>query len=143
MKLSAPRAEAVLVAGFLLAASISGCSASGPAEAGSTTPPTATAPATTAAAAPTKLRVADLMAQAVCVGGVIGTQQYSYETGRCQFGGDEVTIAVFDTNDLRDQWIAASRTFGGNFVAGPGWAAGMNKPDAARVLANVLHGRVV
>jgi hypothetical protein len=83
------------------------------------------------------------MAQAACGGGVIGTQLYSYETGRCQFGGEEVTIAVFETADLRDQWIAASRTFGGHFVAGPGWAAGTNKPDAARVLANVLHGQVV
>lgn len=97
-------------------------------------------------AAPTtaaRVRVADLMARAGCNGQVIGTQLYSYETGRCDVVGTSVTIAVFDTDQLRDQWVEAGRQFGGTFVVGTGWAAGLENPDAAAGVASKLQGRVL
>jgi hypothetical protein len=100
-------------------------------------------PAATTAASPERLHVTALMAKANCVGGVVGTQLYSYETGRCRLAGVEVTIAVFETGELRDQWLASARQFSGTLVAGVSWAAGMDKPDAAPMLAAALDGRVV
>ena len=94
-------------------------------------------------ASPERLHVTDLMAKANCVGGVIGTQLHSYETGRCRLAGVEVTIAVFETGELRDQWLASARQFSNTLVAGVGWAAGMDKPDAAPILVAMLDGRVV
>lgn len=96
-----------------------------------------------AATPPPKPRVADLMARANCTGSVIETQLFAYETGRCNVAAGEVTLAVFDTDALRDQWIAAGRGYGGTFVVGPGWAAGSFSPDAATALAASLGGVVV
>jgi hypothetical protein len=94
-------------------------------------------------ASPDRLHVTDLMKKANCVGGVIGTQLHSYETGRCRLAGIEVTIAVFETGEQRDQWLASARQFDGTLVAGVGWAAGMNRPDAAPLLVSALGGQVV
>jgi len=97
-------------------------------------------------AAPTKparVRVADLMAKAGCKGKVIGTQLYTYETGRCDLGGTEVTIGVFDTQQLRDQWADGVKNLGGTMVVGTGWAAWVMKPDAATTLASALDGQVL
>lgn len=115
-----------------------------------TPPPAATsstAPAGQGAAGPApaeRLRVVDLMTRAGCPGNVIDTQLYSYETGRCQHpAGGEVTVAVFDTDALRDQWVEVGRGFGGTIVVGDGWAAGVDRPDAAEQLATALGGRLV
>jgi hypothetical protein len=94
-------------------------------------------------ASPERLRVTELMAKANCVGGLIGTQLYSYETGRCRLNGVEVTIAVFENGEMRDQWLASARQFSNTLVAGVSWAAGMDRPDAAPILAAALDGRVV
>jgi hypothetical protein len=99
--------------------------------------------AATTNSSPERLRVTVLMAKANCVGGIIGTQLYSYETGRCVLAGVQVTIAVFETGELRDQWLASARQFNGTLVAGVGWAAGMQKPDPAPQLAAALGGQVV
>ncbi len=99
--------------------------------------------AATTNASPERLRVTVLMEKAKCVGGVIGTQLYSYETGRCEIAGVKVIIAVFETGELRDQWLASARQFSGTLVAGVGWAAAMDKPDPAPQLAAALSGQVV
>lgn len=88
-------------------------------------------------------RVAALMTRAGCDGAVIGTQLYSRETGRCALGAATVTIAVFDTDELRDQWINYGRQYGGTFVRGPRWAAGLDAPDQAGDLAQLLGGTLV
>lgn len=108
--------------------------------AGGDSPEAAASPVTATAAE--RLSVADLMDRAGCVGDVIGTQLYSYETGRCDLGGSEVTIAAFDTAELRDQWVEFGRDFGGTFVLGDGWAAFVEHPAAADALAGVLGGEV-
>jgi hypothetical protein len=94
---------------------------------------------------PARLRVADLMNRAGCKGSVIGTQLYSYETGRCDLGGAQTTIAVFDTDALRDKWIKAGKDMGlgGTIVAGSGWAAWVLGVDGADKLAATLGGTVV
>jgi len=85
-------------------------------------------------------RVSDLMHRAGCSGGVIGAQLYSRETGRCTYRGVTVTVAAFETNALRDQWVTAARQFGGTFVRGQLWAAMVGGPDQARALASALGG---
>lgn len=87
-------------------------------------------------AAPPRLRVADLITRAGCNNGtVIDTQLYSYETGRCTLNGVEVTVAVFDSDQLRDRWLEAGQQFGGSFVSGNGWAAGTTGLDTANAFA--------
>lgn len=106
-------------------------------------PPASSAPAGQDAAGPApaeRLRVADLMARADCRGEVIETQLYSYETGRCQHAGGEVTIAVFDSDELRDQWVAFGKSYGGSYAIGDGWAAAAESPDAAAAVAAALGG---
>lgn len=88
-------------------------------------------------------RVAVLMVRAGCQGTVIGTQLYARETGRCTLAGDVVTLATFDNARLRDQWIDAARAYGGNFAAGPGWAAMVGSPDTAVTVASRLGGQRV
>lgn len=88
-------------------------------------------------------RVADLMTKAGCDGALIGTQLYSRETGRCTYQGATVTIAAFDNDELRDRWLEFGRQYGGTFVVGRNWAAGLDKPDPAAPLAAALAGRVV
>lgn len=88
-------------------------------------------------------RVADLMRRAGCAGSVIGQQLYSRETGRCTYRGVQVTMAVFETNELRDQWVSAARQFGGTFARGQLWAAMVGGPDQARALATALDGQIV
>ncbi len=110
------------------------------------TPSTSTPGDAAVGAAPTKpprIRVADLMAKANCVGKVIGTQLYTYETGRCDLAGTEVTIGVFDSQQLRDQWASGVKDLGGTMVVGTGWAAWVMKPDTATTLATALGGRVL
>lgn len=102
--------------------------------------PATRAPAGTPATV-AELRVTDLMRRAGCDGQVIGTQLYSKETGRCTLAGAEVTIAVFDTDALRDQWVDFARQYGGNLVTGAGWAAGAGNPDAAVAVARRLGGQ--
>ncbi|WP_116072977.1 hypothetical protein [Asanoa ferruginea] len=89
-----------------------------------------------------RLRVASLMKTAGCKGKVIGTQLYSYETGRCQLAGGEVTLAVFDTAENRTAWVDAGAAFGGTAVTGKGWAAVTDAPDTAAALAEKLDGKV-
>lgn len=76
---------------------------------------------------------------------VIGTQLYSYETGRCTIGkDDEITVAVFDTNQMREEWIKFAKQFGGNYVIGPGWGAvSAGSPDIAKDVATKLGGTIV
>lgn len=93
------------------------------------------------AAGPIRLRVTDLMRSAGCRGAIIGTQLYSYETGRCKVGSAEITIAVFDTPNLRDRWLVVARSFGGNPVVGDGWAAIAETPETAGILVAKLNGR--
>jgi hypothetical protein len=84
------------------------------------------------------------MKRAGCKGKVIGTQLYSRETGRCNMpGGGEVTFAVFDTADLRDQWVAVGKSFGGNYAQGADWAAAADSPDDAAAWAAKLNGTVL
>ncbi|WP_203911279.1 hypothetical protein [Rhizocola hellebori] len=89
-----------------------------------------------------RLHVADLMAKAGCKGTIIGTQLYSFETGRCTLSGVEVTIAAFDTATLRDDWVKAAKQFGGSYVTGQGWAARVEQADTAETLARLLGGKV-
>lgn len=104
-------------------------------------PAGAGAPTAAVAAGPIRLRVADLMRTAGCRGAVIETQLYSYETGRCRLpNGAEITIAVFDSRKLRTQWLDVAKSFGGNPVAGDGWAAIAATPGAADVLVDKLNG---
>jgi hypothetical protein len=110
--------------------------------AGATQPatiPTATAGKVGNAPAP---RVGELMSKAGCKGGLIGTQLYSRETGRCQYRGTEVTIAAFESNELRDRWVEFGRQFGATMVTGERWAAGVGGPDQAKALAVALGGDV-
>ncbi|HEX7038672.1 MAG TPA: hypothetical protein VF202_01005 [Trueperaceae bacterium] len=105
---------------------------------------TSTAPAqspTPEAAKPAELRVADLMQQLGCDGEVIGTQLYSRETGRCMLGKHELTVAVFESDQLRDQWTDAARQFGGNIAVGNGWAVWAESPDGAAAAAKKLNGQ--
>ncbi|WP_238005551.1 hypothetical protein KZZ52_42395 [Dactylosporangium sp. AC04546] len=83
------------------------------------------------------------MTQMGCTGKVIDTQLFSKETGRCMLGDDEVTIAVFDTPQLRDEWVKAGKQFGGNYVVGPNWAAGMDRLNTAATVAEKLKGEKV
>jgi hypothetical protein len=126
----------------LLVVALSGCTTET-----ETPPPAAAAASPSATVAPSpsavaKLRVTDLMVKAGCATpAVIGTQLYSYETGRCTIGKDsEITVAVFDTDALRDQWVTAGRSFGGNLVVGPGWALAAGSPDVAATVAGKLGG---
>ncbi|MDM4721144.1 hypothetical protein QTQ03_16625 [Micromonospora sp. WMMA1363] len=93
-------------------------------------------------ASPERLRVAALMDRAGCDGSVIGTQLYSYETGRCDLGGSTVTIAVFESEQQRDEWVRVGGEFGGTVVVGGGWAAFAEHPEAADALAGSLSGAV-
>ncbi len=101
---------------------------------------------TSSAANPTtrdRLHVVDLMAKANCVGKVVPTQSHAYETGECQLAGARVIIAVFETGEDRDLWLTSAKQFMDTFVAGVGWAAAMDKPSAAPLLAVALDGGVV
>lgn len=96
-----------------------------------------------AAAAPA-LRVSDLMKTLGCKGAaVIGTQMYSKETGRCTGSAGSITVAVFASDDLRDQWVSFGSQFGGNVVVGEGWALHAEGPDDAAAAATKLGGRQV
>lgn len=141
------RIALALVAALALTAA--GCSSSGTT---STTSTTDSIPAPSAPAAETPApeppaaeppRVADLIAQLGCDGGPIETQLYARETGRCQLDGGEVTIATFDTPDLRDEWTGFVRDLGGNLVAGDSWAAWVGSPDTAATVAETLGGEVI
>jgi hypothetical protein len=90
-----------------------------------------------------RLHVVDLMAKANCVGKVVPTQSHAYETGECQLAGARVIIAVFETGEDRDLWLTSAKQFMDTFVAGVGWAAAMDKPSAAPLLAVALDGGVV
>jgi hypothetical protein len=100
---------------------------------------------TSSSTAPTeeRLHVVDLMDKANCVGKLVPTQSHSYETGECQLAGARVIIAVFETGEDRDLWLTTARQFMETFVAGVGWAAAMDKPSAAPLLAVALGGGVV
>jgi hypothetical protein len=137
VKTSKPVLATVILAAVLV---IGGCSGTDKPITASTTQ--AAAPAAAKTKAPTRLRVAALMTKASCDGKVIGTQLYSYETGRCDLHGTTVTIAVFDSDRNRDAWTDAAHQFGGTAVTGPGWAASVEKPDAADTLAKALGGRI-
>jgi hypothetical protein len=100
-------------------------------------------PSSDPAVGPARFSVTELMADAGCTGAVIGTQMFSYETGRCMLDGGEVTIAAFDSNDLRDQWIESASQYGGTFVRGERWAAMVDRPGTADTLAERLEGRRV
>lgn len=91
---------------------------------------------------PEPARVADLMAKIGCDGEVIGTQLFSRETGRCYLGKREITIAAFDSNSLRDQWVGMGVDFGGNFAVGDLWAAWTETPDLAQHVATKLGGKI-
>jgi hypothetical protein len=139
---------ALLAVGFgIVSYAVFAADADTPATSGSAgaSPPVRTSASTrrgTLAAA--RLRVADLMRIGGCRGQAIGTQLYSYETGRCRLDGVEVTIAVFDSAKLRDQWVDTGRGFGFTFAVGDGfWAAAAERPDAATKLAEKLGGRVL
>jgi hypothetical protein len=111
-----------------------------------TTPSRAASSPSTAAATssvPTEVRVGVLMARMVCQGDVIETQLHSKETGRCKLDGVTVTIATFASDALRDKWVAYGDEFGGNLVAGDGWAAAVDTPDGAEKVANLLDGQRV
>lgn len=82
------------------------------------------------------------MKKAKCDGKVIGTQLYSYETGRCDLAdGGEITVAVFESNKLRDEWVKAGKEFGGNYVTGPLWAAVADSPAGGEVFATANGGQ--
>jgi hypothetical protein len=100
-------------------------------------------PSSDPAVGPARFSVTKLMADAGCTGAVIGTQMFSYETGRCDLDGGEVTIAAFDSNDLRNQWTESASAYGGTFVQGDRWAAMVGSPAVARTLAERLEGRRV
>jgi hypothetical protein len=106
-------------------------------------PSASLAPSSDPAVGPARFSVTELMADAGCTGAVIGTQMFSYETGRCMLDGGEVTIAAFDSNDLRDQWIESASQYGGTFVRGERWAAMVDRPGTADTLAERLEGRRV
>lgn len=103
-------------------------------------PAAASTPAPTTPPAAPELRIADLIDRLGCDGGVIETQLYSKETGRCKLGAAEITIATFGGDALRDQWLDFGRQIGGNYVSGPGWAAAASTPDAATTVADKLGG---
>lgn len=136
-----PRLITAVLAGALL---ISGAGACSKQETPATAAPVDAAASPTLAPAPStvRLRVTDLMTKAGCKGAVIGTQLYSTETGRCTLSGTEVTIGVFDTAALRDEWVKAAKQFGGSYVTGEGWAARLDKADGVDTLAQLLGGKV-
>jgi len=126
---------ALLVPGSRPAAQQPGAGTSG-------TPNPAAATTAGGAVAPAAVRVVDLMNRAGCRGGVIGTQLYSTETGRCNLpGGAEVTLATFTSDQLRDQWVTTAKEYGGSFARGPGWAAMASSPSAAATVASKLGGQ--
>lgn len=122
----------------LILAALTACSSPAPEPAQPAAKPAASSPPPSPSHA--RLSVADLMAKAGCKGEVIGTQLYSYETGRCMLAGGEATIAVFDTAQLRDEWVKAGQGLGGTIVAGDGWAAWLEKGTGADQLATALGG---
>lgn len=105
-------------------------------------PSTESSPSASAAAA--EMRVTDLMKKLGCGNAkVIGTQLYSKETGRCTGSAGDVTVAVFETEQLRDEWVKAGSQFGGNVVVGDGWAVFAEGPDDADAAAEKLGGSKV
>lgn len=139
-----PRLAAFAVAAFL---GVAGC---GSDPAPQAAPPPAAVPSPLASPTPSpwpslvEIEVTDLMNKAGCKSAkVIGTQLYSKETGRCMIGSTEVTWAIFDTDKLRDEWITFGKQYGGNYVAGAGWAAAADSRSAAKAVAGKLGGKVV
>lgn len=105
---------------------------------------TGTNATTAVASSHVRLRAMDLMTKAGCTDASVGiTQTYSYETGRCQLHGVPVLIAMFDSTQLRDQWLQAARQVGGTFVEAESWAAKADTPEAAAALAKALGATVV
>ena len=82
------------------------------------------------------------MAKAECDGKVVNTALLVRDR-RVPPAGARVIIAVFESGELRDQWLTTARQFMETFVAGVGWAAAMDKPSAAPLLAVALGGGVV
>jgi hypothetical protein len=95
-----------------------------------------TAPAVTTAVVP---RVADLMKRAGCKGKTIGTQLYAAETGRCTLANGEVTVATFETAQLRSKWVRAARDLGGTTHFGDGWAIWSPSRTAASTFAAAIR----
>lgn len=78
---------------------------------------------------PSEITTVDALAEAVgCEARSVGAQQGTSGAGVC---GD-LALAVFDTVEQRDQWVALLDAFGGQPTAvGQVWA--VSGPDAARV----------
>ncbi|ADP83224.1 hypothetical protein [Pseudofrankia inefficax] len=82
--------------------------------------------------------VADLMAKAGCQGRVIDPQLYSREVGRCTLAGQEVTVATFDDNAKRDQWVSFGEGLGMTAKTGDRWAAGSIGAAGAETFATAI-----
>lgn len=68
------------------------------------------------------LTVDALMSQAGCEGEVIEPQLYTREVGRCMLDGHELDVAVFASNDQRDEWASFVEELGGTVHKGDLWA---------------------
>jgi hypothetical protein len=69
-----------------------------------------------------EVSVTELMQEAGCQGDLIEPQLYTNEVGRCTLGGHELDVATFDTNDLRDEWVAFVEDLGAHVETGDRWA---------------------
>jgi hypothetical protein len=70
----------------------------------------------------------------------IETQPHARETGQCRLVGHRVTIAVFDNDQARDEWVTMSQPLGEYFAVGSRWAAYTDDLNVSQFIAATLRG---
>lgn len=71
-----------------------------------------------------------------------GVEIHAMETAHCAMGAEDVAICLFDSDTLRDSWVADSRADDRYYVVGDGWGAATASPDAASTIAEKLDGKL-